>query len=100
MEHQGNDLHPSCKKFITNEEGFDRVGLKEHITFVFQQIFKKKTLMWITIYIWTFKNIMDFFIYNFPPIYIICVFNKKKWNIECILVSLNDLNLWQSKEKT
>jgi len=51
MEHQGNDLHPSCKKFITNEEGFDRVGLKEHITFVFQQIFKKKTLMWITIYI-------------------------------------------------
>ncbi len=45
MEHQGNDVHPSCKEFITNEEGFDRVGLKEHITFVFQQIYFLKTLM-------------------------------------------------------
>jgi hypothetical protein len=28
MEHQGNDVHPNCKEFITNEKGFDKVGLK------------------------------------------------------------------------
>jgi hypothetical protein len=28
VQHQENDVHPSCKKFITNEEGFDRVDLK------------------------------------------------------------------------
>jgi hypothetical protein len=28
MEHQGNDVRPSCKEFITNEKGFDKMGLK------------------------------------------------------------------------
>ncbi len=55
MEHQGNDVRPSCKEFITNEKGFDKMGLKWHITFVFQQIFLKRNFdvlfqQWITIY--------------------------------------------------
>jgi len=55
MEHQGNDVHPNCKEFITNEKGFDKVGLKWHITFVFQQICFKRNFdvlfqQWITIY--------------------------------------------------